>query len=169
MGCFAFECAKCGQHPQEEIVRSCVVKMGKVYVKGEYLEDGSVEIRRGGSRILVYLEQFREYFESWQVPSDALVAATVYCSDPCSRICVPRRVRVLKTLPAPSAGPTATTRKRQRLRCQKHAAGASNMLLASRSRLSQACTSAVVHMSKNASHGERSDRSGYHRSLRGLW
>mmetsp|Transcript_8962 Transcript_8962/g.28442 ORF Transcript_8962/g.28442 Transcript_8962/m.28442 type:complete len:105 (+) Transcript_8962:51-365(+) len=103
MGCFAFECLGCGKHEQEGIVQGCVMKVGRVWVRGEYSDYGWASCRQEGSdqEVQVWFERFAEYFEAWGVAESALKASHVYCSD-AKRNGVPRDVRrrVLHVLPA---------------------------------------------------------------------
>ena len=83
MGCFAFDCAECGSHEQEGIVRGCVVRVDGAWVRGEYSEYGWVGCARegqGDQEVQVWLEQFQsDYFESWGVAADALLGTAIYC------------------------------------------------------------------------------------------
>ena len=100
MGCFAFECANCGAHDQEGIVRGCVVRVAGVWVRGEYSEYGWADCLREGHEDpeQVWLEQFRDYFDAWGVPADGVLGTAVYCADP-KRNCCPRRLQILEALP----------------------------------------------------------------------
>ena len=106
MGCFAFDCAECGSHEQEGIVRGCVVRVDGAWVRGEYSEYGWVGCARegqGDQEVQVWLEQFQsDYFESWGVAADALMGTAIYCADP-RRSCVPAGLRVRHALPARAA------------------------------------------------------------------
>ena len=65
------------------------MKIADVYVRGEYDGYGGVEINvtsnsgfgdsPAKSTVMAYHEQFREYFEAWQISGEALLATEIYC------------------------------------------------------------------------------------------
>lgn len=86
-------------------MRGCVVRVAGVWVRGEYSEYGWADCLREGHADepeQVWLEQFRDYFDAWGVPADAVLGTAVYCAD-LRRNCCPRRLQILEALPAAPA------------------------------------------------------------------
>lgn len=95
---FGYTCNKCGDvhNNDSDFVRSCVVRIANVYVKGEYDGCGAVEIKVETTNtgfehsssnhttdvVYAYHEQFSKNFAKWQV-EDALLASEIYCQGIC--------------------------------------------------------------------------------------
>lgn len=84
MGMFSYSCTKCGDKAQHDWANCCVLKIGGVYVRGYYQMYGGVKIQvatKDGKEttVMAYHEQFREYFDCWDLSSDALLATEIYC------------------------------------------------------------------------------------------
>ena len=88
MGQFSYVCSKCGEHSQFDWITECVVKMGELYVKGQYDGYGGVEVevvspsegaKHRKRSVRAFLEQHREFFNSWDLTKDDLVCSKIYC------------------------------------------------------------------------------------------
>lgn len=92
MGQFGYACNsnKCGDHQDDfDYITPCVVRVGNVYVKGEYDGFGGVVIDvdtntgYGSPKkrtVYAYHEQFRSSWFTWNIDKESLLATEIYCN-----------------------------------------------------------------------------------------